>query len=83
MNEPNATLRNHKGELFTVHIENLSMPSPEILASGKIIPTSRKWPHASPQARKVSPEFISSEDEKSLETNSHEDKESSDTGDNQ
>ncbi len=58
------------------------MPSPEILASGKIIPTSRKQPHTSPQARKVSPEFVSSEDEKSSETDSPEDKKSLDITDN-
>ncbi len=49
LDEPNATLKNPRGELFMVHIENLSIPSKEPLASGKEIPSSRKRPHASTQ----------------------------------
>ncbi len=45
----------------------------ENLTSGKIIPTSRMKPYASPQVGKVSPEFVnkksSPEDEKSSDTN--------------
>ncbi len=67
LNEHNATLKNHKGEVFMFHTENLSIPSPEILASRKMIPSSRKRPHASTQARKVSLDLINSEDGNSLD----------------
>ncbi len=45
----------------------------ENLTSGKIIPTGRMKPNASPPVRKVSPEFVS------FETTSLEDEKSSDT----
>ncbi len=50
-----------------VHTENLSMPSAENLASGKTISSSRKHPHTSPQAQKVSLDLGNSEDNISLD----------------
>ncbi len=79
MNEPNAIIKNKKGEIFTVHIENLSIPSPEVLASGKFIPTSRKRPYASPHSRKAISEIVN---EKPSETLSPGDRKSSDIDNN-
>ncbi len=50
-------LKTHRGELFAVHIENLSIPSKELLSSGKEIPSSRKHPHTSIQGQKAFPDL--------------------------
>ncbi len=45
MEEPNVWLHSHKGQVFTVHIANLSRPRKEYLQTGQTVQSTRKRPY--------------------------------------